>query len=214
MNLVVKAIKNVSSGWFGMLVNLAVGFFLSPFILHRLGDYAFGLWILAFSLSGYYGLFDLGIRSSIIRYVAKFAASGDYEELRRIVNTSLFSYSCVALVLLVATGVGCLFVGPLFKVSPAYLPTARLLFLMVGSSLALGFPLSVFGGILQGLQEFYWLNLTQVASTLLRALLIVLSLNHGRGLLTVALITVGLPLLSSCAYIPLVLRRVPVHFAR
>ena len=60
--------------------------FISLYILHRLGDDAFGLWILIFSVTGYYGLFDLGIRSSIIRYVAKFSATDDHAELNRLVN--------------------------------------------------------------------------------------------------------------------------------
>jgi O-antigen/teichoic acid export membrane protein len=65
-----------------------VGFFLSPFILHRLGDDAFSLWVLVFSLTGYYGLLDLGIRASIIRYVAKFAATEDEEQLARFLSTA------------------------------------------------------------------------------------------------------------------------------
>jgi len=64
----VEILKNVGSSWFALGVNVLVGIFLSPYILHRLGDEAFGLWVLIFSITGYYGLFDLGIRSSIVRY--------------------------------------------------------------------------------------------------------------------------------------------------
>ena len=55
--------------------------------------------------------------------------------------------------------------------------------------------------MLKGLQKFYVLNWTNIVfSSLLRALLIVFYLNRGYGLLTVALITVGLPLIGSwCA---------------
>ena len=94
MSLKIRALKNVASSWGGLAVNIAVGFFLSPFILHHLGDDAFGLWVLIFSLTGYYGIFDFGIRSSLIRYVSKFQATGDKDELARLVNTSLFTYTC------------------------------------------------------------------------------------------------------------------------
>src|ERR1700721_3257066 len=100
MSFKILALKNVASNWAGLGVNIAVGFFLSPFILHHLGDEAFGLWVLIFSLTGYYGIFDFGIRSSLIRYVSKFQATGDKDELARLVNTSLFPYTCVGLVLL------------------------------------------------------------------------------------------------------------------
>src|SRR5262249_53741329 len=159
------------------------------------------LWVLAFSITGYYGLFDLGIRSSIIKHVAHYAATKDDDGLARTINTSLFTYSCVGLVLLLGTFAGSAFVDRLFHVSPGFLRPGRLLFLIVGSAIALGFPLGVFGGVLEGLQKFYWLNLTQAASTLIRALLIVIALNHGQGLLTLALITVALPLIAACLYV-------------
>jgi O-antigen/teichoic acid export membrane protein len=53
MNLKTRAAKNVGSNWLGLFVNMAVGFFLAPFILRKIGDEAFGLWVLVFSLTGY-----------------------------------------------------------------------------------------------------------------------------------------------------------------
>src|SRR5712691_10392351 len=97
---IAQIVRNVSSSWIALGINVLVAIFLSPFILHRVGDDAFGLWVLIFSITGYYGLFDLGIRSSIIRYVAKYAATRDYGRLARLISTSLFSYSCLAAALL------------------------------------------------------------------------------------------------------------------
>jgi O-antigen/teichoic acid export membrane protein len=197
MSLKIRAIRNVFSNWAGLAVNIAVGFFLSPFILHHLGDEAFGLWVLIFSLTGYYGIFDFGIRSSLVRYVSKFQATGDKEELARLVNTSLFAYSCLALVLVVTTAVGGLYVDRLFRIPGGFAKEARTLFLMVGYSVALGFPLGISGGILEGLQRFYIINWTNIIATFMRAVLIILVLRHGFGLLSVALITVLLPLIAS-----------------
>lgn len=185
------------SSWGGLAINIAVGFFLSPFILHHLGDEAFGLWVLIFSLTGYYGIFDFGIRSSLVRYVSKFEAAGEQDQLAKLINTSLFSYACIGLFLMVPTVLGGFYVDRLFHIQPAFLRDARILFVMVGTSLALGFPLGISGGILEGMQRFYLMNWTNIASTLVRAVLIVYVLRHGLGLLSVALITVSLPLITS-----------------
>ena len=99
-------LKNVTSSWMGLAVNVITGFVVSPYILHKLGEQAFGLWVLVFAITGYYGLFDFGIRSSVVRYVAKFAATDDREELNRLLNTSFFSYTCVGLLLFAVTVVG------------------------------------------------------------------------------------------------------------
>jgi len=210
----VEIFKNVGSSWFALGINVLVGIFISPFILHRLGDEAFGLWVLIFSVTGYYGLFDLGIRSSIVRYVAKYSAVDDHEQLNRLINTAMFSYSAVGLACLLLTGIGSFFVSSIFHVPADFLSTARWLFLMVGASVALGFPLGVFGGILEGLQRFYLLNFTSTTSILMRALLIVIALKRGGGLLTVALITVGLPLITAAINAGFVFHLLPIHFRR
>jgi len=205
-----QILKNVGSSWSALAVNVAVGIFLSPFILHRLGDAAYGIWVLIFSITGYYGLFDLGIRSSIIRYVSKYTATGDGEKLTRFVSTALLSYTGIGLVSMALTASLSSSVEHLFKIPPELHSQARLLLLIVGASVSLGFPLGVFGGMLEGLQRFYILNWTSIGSTLLRAALIVYFLNRGAGLVTVALITVALPVLSSILRGIIALRLCPV----
>lgn len=191
-----QILKNVGSSWFSLGVNVVTGFILSPFIVHHLGDEAFGLWILIFSVTGYYGLFDLGIRSSIVRYVAKYWATGENDELNSLVNTAMFSYSAIATVAMSVTLISAYYVNSIFKIQPQFVGTARSLLLMVGTAISLGFPLGVFGGILEGLQRFHVTNFTNITSTILRTVLIILALEHGGGLLSVALITVALPLIN------------------
>jgi O-antigen/teichoic acid export membrane protein len=207
-----RIIKNIGSSWFALGMNILVGVFLSPFILHRLGDSAFGIWVLIFSITGYYGLFDLGIRSSVVRYVSKFLAVGSKEDLAKLINTTLFSYTCIGISSLVVTGVLCSYVDMLFRIPPEFHTTARLLLLMVGTSVALGFPLGVVGGFLEGLQRFDIMNWTNLTSSLLRAFLIVMALQRGRGLLTVAFITVVLPLIASVIRGGIALHICPVAF--
>jgi O-antigen/teichoic acid export membrane protein len=208
----IEIFKNVSSSWFSLGINILVGIFLSPFILHRLGDTAYGIWILIFSVTGYYGLFDLGIRSSVVRYVSTYTATNDQEGLAKLINTSLATYTGIGVLAMIVTLACSVFVDRIFRIPAEFLSTARLLFLMVGTAVALGFPTGIFGGILEGLQRFYFVNLTNVISTLLRAALIVVVLQRGYGLLTVALITVVLPLLSSLARAAIALRVLPVRF--
>jgi O-antigen/teichoic acid export membrane protein len=207
-----QIIKNITSSWFALGTNILVGLFLSPFILHRLGDSAFGVWVLTFSITGYYGLFDLGIRSSIVRYVSKHLATGSKEDLARLINTALFGYGCIGVVSLLVTGIMSIYVNALFKIPPEFRSSAHLLIWMVGTSVALGFPLGVVGGFLEGLQRFDVLNISTVIQTLLRALLIVLFLRHGWGLLTITFITVALPIIASVVRVFIALHLCPVLF--
>jgi O-antigen/teichoic acid export membrane protein len=208
-----QILKNVGSSWSALAINILVGILLTPIIVHRLGDTAYGIWILIFSVTGYYGMFDLGIRSSIVRYVSKFTATKEDEGLARHINTSLFTYAVIGLLAMMVTVALTLSLHRIFpKIAPDMLTQARWLMLMAGTSVALGFPLGVLGGILDGLQRFYITNWTGILSTLLRAALIVYVLHHGYGLLTVAGITVTMPILTSILRGFIVFRLLPLPF--
>ncbi len=191
-----QIIRNVSSNWVALAINVLVGIFLTPFILHRLGDAAYGIWVLIFSITGYYGLFDLGIRSSLVRYVARAKASGDLNYASKIINTSLFTYSCLGAFGLMTTVLVSAYVNTFFHVDAQFHATTPWLLLMVGAAVSLGFPLGVSSGVLEALQRFDVLGWTSIASTLARAALIVVALRHGYGLLMAVFITVALPIVA------------------
>ena len=207
-----QLVTNVGSSWFSLGFDVLVGLFLSPFLLHWLGDTAFGIWVLIFSITGYYGLFDLGIRSSVVRYVSKFTATDDVEDLAKLINTSLFTYSCIGVLSLLVTVFLSFYVDHIFKIPPEFHATARWLLLMVGASVGIGFPLGVVGGYLDGLQRFYVNNWANIAGDVARLVLIVLAVRHGRGLLTIAAITVLLPILLYVIRGIIAYRILPVPF--
>src|ERR1700683_3512919 len=213
MGLRVQATKNVSAVWLGLLVQVAVGFFLSPFILHKLGDNAFSLWVLVFSLTGYYGVLDLGIRSSIVRYVARFAATRDEENLAKFLSTSVAFYAFVSLVVLFLTGLGFFCLPSIFKIPPDLLESSRVLFVLAGVSAALSFPLGVFASVLEGCQRFSWLHISQIGVTLLRGLLIAIALTRGGGLMAIGVITTAMTLVSYLIIMWLAYRAFPLRFS-
>lgn len=213
MSLREQAVKNVTTTWLSLLVQAAVGFFLSPFLVHRLGNDAFSIWILIFTVTGYFNLFDFGIRSSVVKYTAQFVATDDRDELSRYLSTSLAFYSAVGLVILAMTVAGFFYLNILFKIPDALLHLARILLLLAGTSVALNFPLSVFAGALEGLQRFSWLQLTQIGVVLLRAFLFVVVLMRGRGLLAIGVIGVALSILSYVIFTCLALYALPVRMS-
>ena len=213
MGLKAQAVRNVSATWLALLVHAVVGFLLSPFILHRLGDEAYSVWILVFAITGYFNLLDFGIRSSIVRYTAHFVAGDDDEQLGRYLSTSFAFYSVVGLLALLITAAGFLYLPLLFRVPAELLSSAQILLLMSGVSIALTFPLKVFSGALEGLQKFSWLQLSQVGVALFRALLIVVALLSGGGLLAVGTITVAVGILNSVLFMGMAWRALPLRLS-
>jgi O-antigen/teichoic acid export membrane protein len=76
--LIKVLIRNAASNWLGFAVQAAVAFFLTPFVLASLGPSRYGVWMLVGSLTGYYGLLDLGFRAGLTQYLTRYLATGDY----------------------------------------------------------------------------------------------------------------------------------------
>jgi O-antigen/teichoic acid export membrane protein len=202
---------NVASSWMKLAVQLAVGVVVSPFMVHRLGDAAFGVWVLIFSITSYFSVLDFGVRASIGRFVARYAARGDLDGLRRFVNTSLAACAVmgVAVLLLTLAGTGCL--GVLFKIPAGSLGAARVLFLLIGADVALAFGLSIFGCVLEGYQNFWPLNAVQIVAVLARGVLTLAVLAMGGGLVSIAIIVLGTNLARHLVCAVIVLRTTPLR---
>ena len=204
-----RVAKNVFFNWLGLFSTVATSFFLTPFILHRIGDVAFGLWTLMVSVTGYYSLFDLGIRNAIIRYVSRFAAKHQFDEMSGVVSTSIVSYSVIGMLVLALTVLGAWKLDFLLRMPTAWSGSAKILLLTFGIGTAVCMPLSVFGGILEGLQQFAWIGGVQALASVVRALLIVWALSSGYGLLAIGFISVGVNILSYLPYLVVSFRICP-----
>src|SRR5271170_2615431 len=125
-------LRSVAATWLAVIVSAGTAFFLTPFILHRLGDDAYGLWVVIVALSDYYLFLQIGVRSAIVRFISRNLALHKSEEVNRVVATSFYFFMSAFVVVIVA--VLCLYqhVGQFFSVKLAYEHAFAELFLLVG----------------------------------------------------------------------------------
>lgn len=79
---------------------LAVGVFLTPYILKRLGDDQYGIWLLIGAFVGYLGLADFGLKASFVKFVAEYHARGDQHGINGVFTTGLTVYSVLGFIIL------------------------------------------------------------------------------------------------------------------
>jgi O-antigen/teichoic acid export membrane protein len=179
--------RNVLFNWLGTIANMAVGFFLSPFILHRLGDVAFGVFVLANSVVAYLGLLDLGMQSSVLRFVSKGHTKGDHEGASDAISAALWVRLQVsALALLLSAGIAVVF-PHLFKVPADLASEARKAILLIGLTTALSMSVGVVGGVISALNRYDLQNYVSLLQTAIRVVGVVFVLRSGHGIVGIAL---------------------------
>ncbi|HVG27016.1 MAG TPA: oligosaccharide flippase family protein [Acidobacteriaceae bacterium] len=179
--------RNVLFNWIGTVANLAVGFFLSPFILHRLGDIAYGVWVLAVSTVAYLSLLDLGMQSSVLRFVSKGHTQGDHESASAALSAALWVRLRISgLVLLLSFSLAALF-PTLFKIPGSLAADARIAVITIGFTMALSMSVGVASGVLSGLNRYDLQNYVTLLQTAIRVTGVVLLLRSGHGIVAIAL---------------------------
>jgi O-antigen/teichoic acid export membrane protein len=182
----IRVLRNVVTNYLRFFLGGVLGFVLTPLMVHLLGDGNYGLWVTVFSLTGYFGLFDQGIRPSLVRYVSRDHARADHEGLSRTVSSALALYSAVGVVTLIATAVVAFQFTHWFKVDASQVGIAREVVLLAGLSVALGFPFGVFGATLSGLQRYDIANAIGIVVSVVRAFAFYAVLKLGFGLVGLA----------------------------
>ena len=176
------------SNWFGLAANLVISFFMAPFIVHKLGNSAYGLWALMLQLTGYMGVVDVGLRSALVRFVSRHRAQNDQDGLNELMSSTLQLYSGFALLCLLVGSVLAFFALPHLHVPPGLLLQARNTLLVASVILASDFVFATFQGSLAGLSRWDLRNLISTGVLILRAGLTFAMLSRGHGLVTLALV--------------------------
>lgn len=172
-----------------LVSNAIIGFFLMRFLLGQLGEIRYGVWLLIGSSIIRYGpMLSMGLNSSINRYIPVYRAKNDADGVQRVISTSMFFFTILAIVLAVASLVIHFNVGSWFTIKPELVKTASILVLVVGFCLALAMPLQPSSGVLSGLQRYDLINLTTLGILLLRTMLVVILVLRGHGLLTIGVV--------------------------
>jgi O-antigen/teichoic acid export membrane protein len=191
-----RVFKNVLAGWGGYLISALIAMFLSPFVVHHLGNTLYGVWTLIVSLTGYLGLLDMGVRGAVTRYVARYHAQGKHEDAGKTASTAIMLFSIAGLLAIVTSVALAAFAVDRFQIPPDVRFASQVVAIIAGVTVASSLVGGVFGGIVVGLQRVDLTNAVESGSSILRAVCIVLALRWGKGIITLGLIQLAFSLLA------------------
>ncbi len=204
-----SALRNVLSNWAGFACSSVIAFFLSPFVVHHLGNSAYGIWVLVGSLTGYLGLLNLGVRAAVTRYVAQFHAEGDDQEASAVASSALTIFLVAGALAIFLSLTFAVFLVPVFHVPDNYRFGARVIVVLAGLNIAISLVGGVFGGIVAALHRFDLINLIEVGNAVFAAGAIILALSAGNGLITLAMINLAFAIVTGLVFAGVALRLYP-----
>lgn len=175
----------------GVVLGFVISLVITPFMIRSLGPEAYGVWVLviAFSVvSGYMSLLDLGLQSAVVKFVAEHHARREVDAINQIFSGGLYLFGGIgvlgafALVLFAQ-----LFLTRVFNIPPNLVEVVRLLLCLLATQILFEFPGLIFSALVDGLQRYDLQRVIQIGYMILYAVLLVILLLHGYGLVALSI---------------------------
>lgn len=184
--------RNVAFAWGGYMVNVVTGFIVPRLISDQLGQTTLGIWDFSWSIVSYFGLVQLGLGSSVSRYVAKYRSVGDHHGLNVSVSTVAVFQRCVGWLAAVLAAIAAFLILPMFADRLAgELSVARWVVFILGVEVAASISLTVYGSVIVGCHRWDIHNSISAICYALVAAGMTTALLLGGGLVSLALIHCG-----------------------
>jgi O-antigen/teichoic acid export membrane protein len=179
---VITLARNVSTRYVLVVINMAIGLLVLPYNVRHLGSAAYGLWMLAASITAYFTVLDFGYGTAIVRFVAEFRTRRDARALNEVLSTMFYVFTGIGVLAYACAVAIALALPHVFNLDPGQLQIGRLVFLMIALQVAAGFCFGIYGGVINGFEQYYLNNLVGIVSNIAAAVANVIVLWLGYGL--------------------------------
>jgi len=188
-------ITNTAFNILGKSWGIIIALFLTPYTISCIGVERYGVWALVSVVTSYFGLLDLGIGSSYVKYIAEYHTKRDCLQINRIVNSGLAFYGVFMAVVLALAYFFMPQILAILKIPPALSQEVTFVFWVGIFTFCVSNAASSFVAVQSGLQRMDIYNKVSLAVSIPYALGTVLALEMGyglRGLIVVSAITMVL----------------------
>lgn len=172
-------ILNILWSWLGAAALILNGILVTPYLLHRLGVDAYGIWALVLSLVEYFWMIDLGVRPATVKLTAEYRALEKWGPLNSLLSTAVTYSAAMGSLVILLTFLNTAAIARFYHITH---PSFPLLIQVVSVSWAFGLVFNVFAAALEGFQRFDLTNRIFIAFTLVRSLTLIALVGSGRGL--------------------------------
>lgn len=182
-------------------LNMLIGIAYTPFLIHMLGQSEYGIYSLAASIIAYLTVLDLGFGNAIVRYTSQFIAEGKQKEQEEMFGMFLILYTIIGFVSLFLGVVLVFNIEHLFSANMTSNEVYRtkIAVSLMTLNLAITFPLSIWGSIMNAYEQFVFKRLFTIARNVLNPLAMIVLLMYGYKAIGLIVVITIFNVLSLCA---------------
>lgn len=175
------------------VISVLIIFFITPLMIGVLGDYRYGIWVLANVIVSYYGYAEIGISQALKRELSVAIGAKNTEQFNRIFSNGLFLNFIIFFLVAALALISFWFIN-IYQVKD-YGMVSKLI-LLLGFSLAISFPFKTFINILEANIKFELISLALIIQAVLQAILTAILLLSGYGLIELGVATLCTKLIA------------------
>lgn len=182
--------RNLLANWIGYVVNLATVLLLSWFTFRYLGDLRYGLWSLVMSLTGYFGMFDLGLRPALYRHFNWYLGRKETDKINEVVCTGLAAFLVSTIVLILAGIILASLLPWIFpRIPDEFVLHAQIALVIIAANVGLSMTSAVFGSLIETHERYDLRAILDVVVAVTRTACSIAALMLGFGMIGLALAT-------------------------
>lgn len=168
------AVNLVSSVMF-FLINLIIGLWFVPYLIHNLSVEGYGLIPLASQLTSYAQLLTIAVNGAVARYLTIAIQQGNEEESNRIFNTAFFALSILLFSMIPLIVIFILYIPQILDIPPYFIRDAQWLFAAIMAAFIVNTWTSNFAVSPYALNRLDLRNYIDIAPLFIRIVIIVAS---------------------------------------
>lgn len=151
---------NMVTTMFSQFLSLGISFFLTPYIVSRLGTSAYGFIGLSNNIIGYTALITVALNSMSARFIVIEYHRGFYIEANRYLSSTVFANCFMATIIVVVLGLLTVFLEQIINIPTELVTDVKFLFTFMFANSAIGLCTGVFG------MPFFVKNRLDISNTL------------------------------------------------
>jgi O-antigen/teichoic acid export membrane protein len=184
LSLVDKVIKNTFYYIFSQVIAFVFPLLLTPYIISKIGDSQFGIYALILGFVGTFGLLDLSMSSSFVKFISEFYNKKDYERLFNTINTGFLFYFIFSVLISIFGFAFTDKIISIVNIQSEYVEISKYALRLSIIIFFIANSFNVFSSVLISLQRMYITSILNTITGLINFLAIIIFLNLGYGLIS------------------------------